>query len=456
MRVFWNGAEVLSDDKYRDLDSDRFAARSTSRDGWNRLTVKVCGDEHAPMLSLRLADADGAPDEHLEVDPDPAHSTRRGGGRASRAQGRAAAARRDDRGARPERSSASPKCDDPAALEAYARYLVRTGSDDPTEHRARELARRAADKAPTIARLLLAGELAESRNQRAIWIDKAEALAAARRTSREERDRRAPRARRPRARRRELARRDPVLRPGPRARPRQRAGDARARRALRRGRPARDRARARSSARSRAGRAAWRSSARRSAALRDDGPRRPRPTRWPSATRAPLRRPGVPRGRASSSRSRGATRRAAARWIERLIATNPDSAGALADGGAGVDAPRRAAARHRDVQGARSTSRPRTPTRCASSPTLYALDGQHDEQLRLLKRVLELMPQEKDVREYVAHIEPGEPRPDEQYARPSQRVPRAARAPANGAARRIARRPAGDDGLSQSQCLNCS
>ena len=38
--------------------------------------------------------------------------------------------------------------DDPAALEAYARYLVLTQSDDPAENRARDLARRAAEKAP--------------------------------------------------------------------------------------------------------------------------------------------------------------------------------------------------------------------------------------------------------------------------------------------------------------------
>ncbi|HEX4628331.1 MAG TPA: hypothetical protein VH137_06020, partial [Gemmatimonadales bacterium] len=79
IRVFWNGVEVLRDDKYRDLDPERFAATATLREGWNRLTTKVCGDEHAPMLSLRVAGQDGAPDEHLEVDADPRHSTPQGG-----------------------------------------------------------------------------------------------------------------------------------------------------------------------------------------------------------------------------------------------------------------------------------------------------------------------------------------------------------------------------------------
>src|SRR5207253_3518168 len=48
---------------------------------------------------------------------------------------------------------------------------------------------------------------------------------------------------------------------------------------------------------------------------------------------------------------------------------------------------------------------------------VYALGGQKEEQLKLLKRVLELKPQQKDVREYVAHSEPSKPRADEAYAR---------------------------------------
>jgi hypothetical protein len=39
MRVFWNGKEVLKDDKYRALDSDRFAASVTLHAGYNRLLV---------------------------------------------------------------------------------------------------------------------------------------------------------------------------------------------------------------------------------------------------------------------------------------------------------------------------------------------------------------------------------------------------------------------------------
>ncbi|MGH7269535.1 MAG: hypothetical protein ACREJ3_03815, partial [Polyangiaceae bacterium] len=79
LRVFWNGAEILRDEKYRALDSDRFAATATLRAGWNRITAKVCGDDHAPMLSLRVAGPDGSPDEHIEAAADPRHSTAQGG-----------------------------------------------------------------------------------------------------------------------------------------------------------------------------------------------------------------------------------------------------------------------------------------------------------------------------------------------------------------------------------------
>ena len=177
LRVFWNAVEILHDDKYRDLDPERFAATATLREGWNRLTVKVCGDERPPMISLRVAGADGAPDEHLEVDADPRHSTSQGG--AVLALGKGVAAPPSTVEGPVQAFERLAKGDDPGVLEAFARYLGATGSDDPTEHRARELARRAAEKAPTIERLLLAGELAESRNQRASWIDQAEALAAA-------------------------------------------------------------------------------------------------------------------------------------------------------------------------------------------------------------------------------------------------------------------------------------
>src|SRR5262249_49105388 len=64
----------------------------------------------------------------------------------------------------------------PKDLEAYARYLVATGGDDPAIHRARNLIQAAVDAEPTVRRLLFLSELAEDRNQRARWIERAEKL----------------------------------------------------------------------------------------------------------------------------------------------------------------------------------------------------------------------------------------------------------------------------------------
>ena len=73
-KLFWNGAEALTDLAYRSLDADRFGVQVTLAKGWNRLTAKVCGDSDPPMLSVRLADAKGAPDGALEFTADPSVS----------------------------------------------------------------------------------------------------------------------------------------------------------------------------------------------------------------------------------------------------------------------------------------------------------------------------------------------------------------------------------------------
>ena len=71
LKLFWNGVEVLSDTAYRGLDADRFGVPIQIEKGYNRLTAKVCGDDDGPMLSLRLANASGAPDPTLEFTSDP-------------------------------------------------------------------------------------------------------------------------------------------------------------------------------------------------------------------------------------------------------------------------------------------------------------------------------------------------------------------------------------------------
>ena len=64
----------------------------------------------------------------------------------------------------------------PRMLEAYARYLRLTGGDDPAVHLAQDLARRAANAAPTLARHLLAAELSDDRNEKREWLSRAQEL----------------------------------------------------------------------------------------------------------------------------------------------------------------------------------------------------------------------------------------------------------------------------------------
>jgi tetratricopeptide (TPR) repeat protein len=431
MRVFWNGVEILRDDKYRDLDPERFAATATLREGWNRLTAKVCGDERAPMLSLRVAGADGGPDERLEVDADPRHSTPQGGavqplGKGvqpppSRLEGPVQAFERLAKGG------------DPAVLEAYARYLGATGSDDPTEHRARELARQAVEKAPTVPRFLLAGELAESRNQRGVWIDKAEALlAAGHPTPKDSIEVLLARASYARAGvnwrdavpyyERVLALDvDNVTATLAEVELYEEAGLRDTALALL------DRAllrRPRSVGLLRASVAALRDEGReteaeemadRYASLRFDDP---------AFARARIELAVARRDEAS-----------AARWIDRLIATNPDSAGALQTA---AQAWLRLGKRDRAIAAYRAALdlAPDDTDMMRQLASTYALGGERGEQLRLLKRVLELMPQAKDVRDEVAHIVPAAPRADEQYARPADEFLAKRSASADGWARR--------------------
>ncbi len=172
IKLFWNGALALEDPKYRDFDPERMGRTVTLAPGYNRVLVKVCGSESAPIFTLRVGAEDGSPDAHIEAD-------------ASFADGEEARTLFQKQKL-PQNGVMGPiqaflgteKGTDPAALEAYARYLLTTQSDDEADHLARDMAIRAAQRAPTVARLLLASSLAESRNQRADWIIKAEALIA--------------------------------------------------------------------------------------------------------------------------------------------------------------------------------------------------------------------------------------------------------------------------------------
>lgn len=410
-RITWNGSPVFEDDKYRELDSDRFALGVMLRPGWNRLTAKVCGDDRPPMLSLRVSAADGSPDEHIEVDADPLHSAHAGGeptveGRGLRAGGVEGPVQAFER---------LLKTGGAEVLEGYARYLEMTGADDPTEHRARELARKAAEKEPTVPRLLLAGQVAESRNQRLTWIERAEALVAEGRASPDD------------AIEVLLARAD-YTRSGVDGREAE---------------PIYERVLALDPDNLTA--TLGKAELFQDAGLHDTAlgflekalARRPQNVGLLRAIVAALREEGREL-EADETAERYAELRfddpsfvrahievaiarrdpgSASRWIDRLVAINPDSAASFQTA---ADAWMRLGERVRAVAAYRSALEmaPDDATTMRDLATLYGLSGQRDEQVALLRRVLELMPQAKDVRDEVAHLGPATVRPDERFARP--------------------------------------
>ncbi|MFO0678233.1 MAG: DUF3857 domain-containing protein [Polyangiaceae bacterium] len=431
MRVFWNGDEVIRDEKYRFLDGDRVAAKVTLEPGWNELSVKVCGQERAPMLSIRVAGPDGAPDAFLENDPDPAHSNELP--KKPKAKKPTVPILETLEGPLPAFERAA-KTGDARTLEAFARWLVATSADDPADNRARELARKAALKAPTIDNLLLAGDLAESRNQRAEWIAKAEALVAKGQGVTEERRIHTKLARAGHARtganwRDAVPLFDEVLAMDP------------------------DDVTATLARVELYGEAGLRATA--LAVLERALERRPRSVALLRAMAAALREqdrvresddmaeryselrfddPTFIRGRVELAVAKR-DKSAASRWLDRLLVANPDSASSLANAArtyvALGDRPRAITLYRKALDLA-----PEDPEALKQLANVHALAGQTDEQLKLLRKILELRPQDKETREYIAHTEPQKPRPDEAYARPSSEFLKLRGEPANRRNRR--------------------
>ncbi len=196
-QLFVNGTDVLHDDHYRGHDVDRFAVSVRLPAGYNDFTVKVCSADAAPVLSLRLADSQGEPDPSIETSNDPLlgsaarHSAmereKRKKAPVAKDEGSHAKAVTTDLEQLVVKSAAvrgpiqifeelSAKKPSAEVLADYAEYLQVTRGDDPSQHQARDLATQAAELEPTVARCLLAASLAEDRNQRARWLEKAEGL----------------------------------------------------------------------------------------------------------------------------------------------------------------------------------------------------------------------------------------------------------------------------------------
>lgn len=190
--LFVNGKLTQSDPAYRGHDVDRFGARVELLPGYNDVTVKICVEEQSPLISLRLADAEGRPTRDLvaTTEPSAAQSAR------SRAHAKPNPTNKPTKLAKADKPSTAPEPPEDLGpvrafeklteqkdaraedLANYAEYLLMTDGDDPAAHWARDLAVKAAERAPTVENLLLASALGEDRNQRLRWLEKAEALQA--------------------------------------------------------------------------------------------------------------------------------------------------------------------------------------------------------------------------------------------------------------------------------------
>jgi len=403
-KVFWDGAEVLKDPAVRAIDEGRQAVTVRLGPGSHRLLVKACGDAQPPAIAVRLADSKGAPDLGVVATADfasPAAAVERAPAKPNdvlATGGGVGFLQRFERAA---------SKDAPADLEAFARYLRVTGGEARGEHRARDLARRAAEKEPTVDRLLLAGELSEDPNQMRGWVEQAAALGGEldprvlRARARLARNSADPRAARPYL--EKLSAIDPSDPIGPLglAEIHVRAGLARTAIALLEDALARN---PRTPALLRALGLQLRAVGReveaeeveaRYAAYRFDD------TSWVQRRieRAVARR----------------ERDDAERWIARLLRTETDRHFALGVAARAHRAIGRPDAARRDHERALELA-PEDEGALRALAELQGTEGHRDEQIRLLRRVLALYPQSKDVRQYVESLEPTKARPDEALA----------------------------------------
>jgi tetratricopeptide (TPR) repeat protein len=159
-KVYWNGQEVVHDAAYRMPAPDRSVAMVAARKGVNRVLVKVCVTSSAWGFYLRLGEADGAVAKGLRIEP------------TSKDALDIKPPRVAPRLPKPEltplvalEAAVTLHPEDAGALSDLARYLRDSGSDDPAERRAKQLAQRAAELQPTIDNLRLAADLGEQRGE---------------------------------------------------------------------------------------------------------------------------------------------------------------------------------------------------------------------------------------------------------------------------------------------------
>ncbi len=170
VKVWWNGEEVHRDASYRQPGQDRDVAMVGARAGANRLLVKSCVASSTWGFFLRIGDRDGAPASGVRVEPSSLEAVEPGHGLR-----RLPRAPRSERLAFEEAAAAArPRA---AALENLARFLAYTGADDISERRALQLATRAVELEPTLARVRLAASLSEHRSELMRFVEEALAMA---------------------------------------------------------------------------------------------------------------------------------------------------------------------------------------------------------------------------------------------------------------------------------------
>ena len=167
-KVFWNGEAVLQDEAYRAHDVDRQAVSVWLEPGFNRLTLKVCGDETTPQISVRVRANRGYGDAEVETSA----SSQTSAEAAKLPPVKSPPFPATVRGPLQRFDDLINKTPSPDNLEEFANYLVETHSDDPVRHQARDLAARSAELAPTGDRLLLAARLAEDQNSSLQWVER--------------------------------------------------------------------------------------------------------------------------------------------------------------------------------------------------------------------------------------------------------------------------------------------
>jgi tetratricopeptide (TPR) repeat protein len=170
-KVYWNGQQVLRDPAYRMPSPDRSVVMVGARAGANRLLVKVCATTSSWGFHARLGEPDGAvaeglrvqatSDEALDITPKDAPQ------KLPKAPPMPLAVFEAEAATTPPRAE---------ALANLATYLRGSGSDDPAERRAQQLAAQAAQLAPSLDNILLAADMAEQRGDLMRFASKAEAL----------------------------------------------------------------------------------------------------------------------------------------------------------------------------------------------------------------------------------------------------------------------------------------